>query len=228
MLPVICLVTPRQQPSADANRMLLERIRVAARVGVDLVQIRQPDFEGRALTQLVEESVAAVGGTRARVLVNDRVDVALAARAHGVHLRGDSVPARRVRVIAPAGFLIGRSVHSANEAERVVDDGGLDYLIFGTVFSTSSKPGEPGSGPASLAAACAAVPVPVLAIGGMTPDRFGVVASSGAAGFAAINLFADCDVNSFTSIVGRCARAFATSNDVSSTVSRSVYRRNEL
>ena len=208
------MVTARQQPAPDSDRVLVDRIGAAARAGVTWCKSGSRDFEGGVLTQLVTAAVLAVRGTRARVLVNDRLDVALAAGAHGVHLRGDSVPARRVRVIAPAGFH-HRALRAFGERGGAGGrDGGLDYLIFGTVFSTSSKPGEPGSGPASLAAACAAVPVPVLAIGGMTPDRLGVVASSGAAGFAAIDLFADCDVDSFTSIVGRCTRAFDTSNDV--------------
>ena len=70
------------------------------------------------LTRLVERCVEAVRGTRARVLVNDRVDVALAAGAHGVHLRGDSMPAARARIVAPPAFLVGRSVHSPEEALR--------------------------------------------------------------------------------------------------------------
>lgn len=202
------MVTARHQSSAERDRALVDRIRAAARAGVHLVQIRQPDFEGRPLMRLVENALLAVRGTRARVLVNDRVDVALAAGAHGVHLRGDSVPAPRVRAVAPPAFVIGRSVHSPEEAERVAREGGLDYLICGTVFATSSKPGTQTTGPAPLAAACARVPLPVVAIGGMTPAHLGVVAQSGAAGFAAINLFADCELDALPSVVDRAARAF--------------------
>jgi thiamine-phosphate pyrophosphorylase len=214
MSPVICMVTARQRSTEESDRALVERIRAAARAGVDLVQLREPEFEGRALMHLVEQSVLAVRGTRTRVLVNERVDVALAAGAHGVHLRGDSVSARRIRAITPAGFLIGRSVHSLTEAGRAVNEGDLDYLIFGTVFATPSKPHETGTGPEALAAVCAATAVPVLAIGGMSLERLGAVGKAGAAGFAAINLFADCDVDSLTSIVDRSARAFDTSDDV--------------
>lgn len=217
MPPVICMVTARQRPSRDTDRALVKRVRIAAQSGVHLVQVRQPDYEAGALTRLVEDAVDAVRGTRARVLVNDRVDVALAAGAHGVHLRGDSVPAPRVRAFAPAGFIIGRAVHSAEEARRVAREGGLDYLIFGTVFSTPSKPDERGTGVAPLAAACADIPLPVLAIGGMTADRLGDVARAGATGFAAISLFADCDPSSLASLVDQAAHAFDTSNDVSLT-----------
>jgi len=208
MRPVICMVTARQTSGPGGDRALVDRIRAAADAGVHLVQVRQPNLEGLALTRLVEDAVLAVRGTPARVIVNERVDVALAAGAHGVHLRGDSIGALLVRGLCPPSFLIGRSVHSADEADRAARDGGLDYLIFGTVFSTSSKPGRPAAGPALLADTCAAVALPVLAIGGMTVERLGDVAGSGAAGFAAINLFAECELQSLPFLVERAARAF--------------------
>jgi thiamine-phosphate pyrophosphorylase len=181
---------------------------------VHLVQIRQPGFEGRDLARLVEAAVAAVTGTRTRVLVNDRLDVALAAGAHGVHLRGDSMPAPRIRAAVPVGFVVGRSVHALDEAERAARAGGLDYLLYGTVFSTASKPGAQEAGADTLARVCTAVPLPVIAIGGMSLERLGAVASAGAAGFAAINLFAGCGLDALPSIVDRAARAFDTSTGV--------------
>jgi thiamine-phosphate diphosphorylase len=208
MMPVICMVTARAPSTPQSDRALVERIGAAARAGVHLVQIREPDFGGCDLRRLVDAAVLAVKGTRARVLVNDRLDVALAAGAHGVHLRSDSVAAPRIRAVAPSAFLIGRSVHSPEEAERVARDGGLDYLIFGTVFSTSSKPGVDATGAGPLAAACAAVPLPVLAIGGMVPERLGTVAESGAAGLAAISLFAEGPPDAFETAVRRIEHAF--------------------
>ncbi len=86
--------------------------------------------------------MTAVKGTRTRILVNDRLDVALAAGAHGVHLRGDSMPASRARSLAPIGFLIGRSVHSVDEAVRRHADGGVDYLLFGAVFADHVQAGS--------------------------------------------------------------------------------------
>ena len=103
------------------------------------------------------------------MLVNDRIDVALAAGAHGVHLRGDSLPAARARLMVPPAFIIGRSVHSREEAMRAQDGGGLDYLVFGTVFKTDSKPGLGVAGLDALSEVAAATRLPVLAIGGMTP-----------------------------------------------------------
>jgi thiamine-phosphate pyrophosphorylase len=205
------MVTARHQSSPESDRALVDRIRAVARAGVHLVQIRQPDFEGGALTQLVTAAVLAVRDTSARVLVNDRLDVALAAGAHGVHLRGDSMPAARVRAAAPPGFIIGRSVHSPDEAHEAARGGGLDYLIFGTVFSTSSKPGVRSAGVGPLAAACASVSLPVLAIGGMAPERLAPVAESGAAGFAAIGLFADCAPAALPLLISRASDAFGAS-----------------
>jgi thiamine-phosphate pyrophosphorylase len=153
------------------------------------VQIRERQLEGAALVDLVERCVAAVRGTRTRVVVNDRLDVALIARAQGVHLRGDSVPAARVRALSPRGFLVGRSVHDVAGVRAATAEGGVDYLVFGTVFPTASKPASLVCGAAALADAAAATPLPVLAIGGMTPERLREVAGAGAAGWAGIGLF---------------------------------------
>jgi thiamine-phosphate diphosphorylase len=183
--PVICLITDRGRDGADAT---VERVGWAARAGVHLVQVRERDLDGGPLTALVRRCVDAVRGSRARVLVNDRVDVALAAGAHGVHLRADSLPAARVRMMCPPGFVVGRSVHARDEAVEAAAAGGLDYLLFGTVFPTDSKPGR-AAGAAALAAVASAVDLPVLAVGGVSPDNLGKVAAAGAAGFAGIGLF---------------------------------------
>jgi thiamine-phosphate pyrophosphorylase len=201
------MVTAPQPSTPQSDRALVDRIGAAARAGVHLVQIRQRDWDGGVLAQLVTAAVLAVRGTRARVLVNDRLDVALAAGAHGVHLRGDSISAPRVRRVTPPGFIVGRSVHSPEEAEEAARGGGLDYLIFGTVFSTSSKPDAPCAGVGPLAAGCARVALPVLAIGGMVPERLGLVAASGAEGFAAIGLFADCALDALPSLITRASDA---------------------
>ena len=136
--------------------------------------------------------VTATRGSSTKVVVNDRVDVAMACGADGVHLRGDSMPAVRVRRMTPDGFLIGRSVHSAEEAS--VAAAGADYLVAGTVFPTTSKPGHAALlGLPGLAAIARVVSVPVLAIGGMSVERASEVAGAGARGVSAIGLFADPD-----------------------------------
>jgi len=189
---------------------LIDRIGAAARAGVHLVQIRQPGLDGRPLTELVRAAIDAVRGTATRVLVNDRLDVALAAGAAGVHLRSDSPAAARVRAITPRGFLVGRSVHGVEDARTAAEDGALDYVIYGTVFASDSKPGAEAAGPERLAAVCAAVSMPVLAIGGMTPARLGAVAAAGADGFAAIGLFARGAREDLHAVVEEAVRAFDT------------------
>ena len=200
----MCLVTDRQRVGGADG--VVAQAAWAARAGVHLLHVRERDLEGRALTDLVARCVAAVRGTRLRILVNDRLDVALASGAHGVHLRATSMPAARVRAVTPPGFLIGRSVHGRDEAVAAEGAGGLDYLLFGTVFASASKPGRAPAGVSALADVTAAVRVPVLAVGGVTPDNLQEVAASGASGFAAIGLFA---VGSETALVQAAARASA-------------------
>jgi thiamine-phosphate pyrophosphorylase len=175
-----------------ASRPLIALIGDAARAGVDLIQIRERDLSDRALVALTREAIAAVHGTAARILVNDRPDIALAAGAAGVHLRGDSSPASGVRTMAPGGFVIGRSVHTEDEAAAAELEGGCDYLMFGTVFpSTSKPPNHRSAGLDALGRACSRVRLPVLAIGGLTVERGAAVAAAGAAGIAAIGLFVE-------------------------------------
>ncbi|MGH9309411.1 MAG: thiamine phosphate synthase, partial [Vicinamibacterales bacterium] len=134
-----------------------------------------------------------------------------------VHLRGESAAADRVRQIVPPGFLVGRSVHSAAEA-RAAAASGVDYLVMGTVYQTRSKPGVTElAGLSGLEETCRAVPVPVLAIGGMTLETVDDVAAAGAAGVAAIGLFSDVsadgtppDTQEMHRIVERIRRAFVT------------------
>jgi thiamine-phosphate pyrophosphorylase len=181
---IICLVTDRRR--ADP----VEQARRAADAGIDIIQVRERDLEGAALAELVTAVLQVVRGTSTRVVVNDRLDVALACGAHGVHLRSDSIPAAAARAIAPVGWMIGRSVHGADEARRVA--AGVDYLVAGTVFASASKPdGQPLLGIDGLRAIVGAVSVPVLAIGGVTRERVEPLARAGAGGIAGIGLFGD-------------------------------------
>lgn len=190
----------------------------AARAGVDLIQVRELDLDAAPLAALVERVLRAVDGTATRVLVNDRLDVALSAGAHGVHLRGDSYPASRVRAVAPAGFVIGRSVHAADEAGAVASEGASDFLVFGTVFASASKPGRQPAGLDALARVIdRAAGVPVLAIGGITIGSMPLVAAAGASGVAAIGLFLPGEAGAARTIaatVDGLRRAFDTVGDI--------------
>jgi thiamine-phosphate pyrophosphorylase len=197
---MLCLVTDRHR------RSVVEQCRDAVQAGVDLIQVRERDLEGAALSVLVAEVVRLTRATGTRVVVNERLDVALACGADGVHLRGDSISAARARSMAPDGFLIGRSVHGADEAVRAAP--GVDYLIAGTVFPTPSKPGRHEFlGIEGLAAIGRAVTVPVLAIGGVSMDRIDLVAEAGAAGLAAIGLFLE-ESSGLAAVVREARRRF--------------------
>ena len=188
---MICLVTDRRRLStgADAVERLMELVSAAVRARIDLIQIRERDLDARALTALTRRCVAAAEGSSTKVLVNDRVDVAIASGAHGVHLRGDSIAAGAARALLGDATVIGRSIHSARDAEAAVEGGGVDYLLFGTMYSSASKtPGHPLATVDELSAACRAGS-PVLAIGGVTIERATHMAQAGAAGIAGIGLF---------------------------------------
>lgn len=192
---MICLITDRRRlsPGAaenDAADRLVELVAAAATAGVGLIQLRERDLGAREMTSLARRCVDAVRGRDTKVVVNDRADVALAAGAHGVHLRSDSVDATAVRRLLPPGAIVGRSVHGLAEVEAVSRAGGVAYLILGTLFQTPSKdPAHPLTTLDDLEAACRLSAVPVLAIGGMTVQRAEAVARTGAGGIAAIGLF---------------------------------------
>jgi len=192
--PILCLVTDRGRLVADGSsfdavrHQLGNLAREAVRAGVDLIQVREDGLETAQLVDLVRELVEIADGAATRVVVNDRLDVALACGADGVHLRASSFPPRVVRPTVPERFLIGRSVHDVDEAREHA--AAVDYFVVGTVFPTGSKPAATRwLGVAGLEAIVKAVRVPVLAIGGIARDRIAQVAAAGAAGIAAIGLF---------------------------------------
>jgi thiamine-phosphate pyrophosphorylase len=201
--PLLCYVTDlRAIPSSEsdgAREALLEKIAAAAKAGVDWIQIREKHLTAKECSTLVREAlqrVANPASSGARVLVNDRLDVALAAQAGGVHLAENSLPPQEAkRLVGERGrdhdFLVGVSCHSL-EAAKAAEQAGADYLFFGPVFATPSKAAYgPPQGLDRLAEACRAVSIPVVAIGGVTLDSFADCISAGASGIAAIRLFQD-------------------------------------
>ncbi len=211
----LCLVTDRHQldPAARTERdrtlTLARWLEGAVAAGIDLIQLREGDLPGRVLCELARTIAGVAAGTRTRVVVNDRADVALASGCGGVHLPGDAPPVARVRSLAaasPAGssadpalvarpgsqgrgsfvpaWLVGRSVHGLDDTRTHVD---ADYLLFGAVYESGPKPGRGLE--ALRAVVTAAGRVPVLAIGGVTVPRAAECKAAGAAGVAAIRLF---------------------------------------
>jgi thiamine-phosphate diphosphorylase len=185
---ILCLVTDRRRLTRPVPD-LLDQVRLAVDAGIDLIQVRERDLGASSLADLIGRILAVTRGSRTRVVVNDRLDVAIATGADGVHLRHDSIAVAAARTLAPAPFVVGRSVHDGGEARAAV---GADYLIAGTVFPTTSKPGASTLlGLDGLRAVVMAATAPVLAIGGVTLDRLDEIAATGAAGVAAIGLFSD-------------------------------------
>lgn len=194
-LPIICVVTRARGLRGSRERLaVLERLRAAADAGATMIQVRERTLDDRTLSGFVEDLVRRTSDTGCRVIVNDRVDIALAAGAAGVHLRATSVAAIDVRRIVAGTFVVGRSIHSAEEAAAAEEAGGCDYLFFGTVFHSASKPDDhPVAGVDALRAVCGRVSLPVVAIGGVTATRAREIRMAGAAGAAAISLFSEAN-----------------------------------
>jgi len=184
-------ITDRRQIK---SRTLEACLTGAITAGVDWVQIREKDLPARSLLALTEaalEQARRQGQTR--VMVNDRLDVALAAQAHGVHLGVRSMPANVVRKLAPRDFVVGVSCHSLEEA-LAAQAGGADYILLGPIFETPSKlPYGPPLGLDKLREVTSQISIPVFALGGITLDRVSPCRQNGAAGIAGIRLFQDCD-----------------------------------
>jgi thiamine-phosphate pyrophosphorylase len=194
--PILMMVTDRRRTAGRGPErdLLVTAAARAAHAGVDVIQIRERGLDDRSLLLLVERIRDAIAGTGAQVVVNDRIDVAEAGRAHGVHLPALGIDASRARQVLPEGRLVGRSVHSEAEARAVERDGGCDYLVFGSVFASASKSADhPVAGLDALARVCQGVRLPVLAIGGITAEHAPDIAQAGASGIAAIGLFASGD-----------------------------------
>lgn len=192
---VVCYVTDRKSLGADGRvPHAIAKIEAAILAGVDWVQIREKDLPGRELLEVARAAVGAAAAREALVFVNDRLDVALAAGAAGVHLGGESLRARDVirwcrDGNAPAGFRIGVSCHSVEDVQEA-ERAGAACVFFGPVFDTPAKRkfGAP-QGIAKLAEACALVRIPAIAIGGVDAANAPECIRAGAAGIAAIRMF---------------------------------------
>ena len=152
--------------------------------GVGMVQVREKALSSGDLYQLATRLRIVTQG-KALLIINDRVDVALAVDADGVHLPSDSLPICVVKKLGGGRLLVGRSVHSVEEAVAAESDG-VDYLILGTIYGTASHPGRPPSGPGLIEAVKARVRTHVYAIGGISVSNAEEVMRVGADGVAVI------------------------------------------
>lgn len=208
--PLLCYVSDRLglevAPGKDLLELLLDKVELLASAGVDWIQLREKDLSGKQMASLTREALRRVSRQAShtrpptRILVNDRLDVAIAEQAGGVHLGENSLPADQAKHLllasaaAPSSsqdFLVGVSCHSLETAKSAAF-AGADYIFFGPIFATPSKAdfGAP-QGLERLAEVCTSVTIPVLAIGGITLENAPACLSAGASGIAAIRLFQD-------------------------------------
>lgn len=172
------LASPDFAPKAEA---LLRRGGPAV-----ALHVRGPSTPGGRLWALAGPLAVVASRSGALLVVNDRVDVAVAAGAGGVHLGRRSLPVDEARRLAGPDAVVGVSIHDGAEAAQAASHG-ADWVFAGNVYATGSHPGVPGKGPALIRTAAAAAPsLAVLAIGGVTPERVGELLASGARGVAVI------------------------------------------
>lgn len=179
------LITDRRQ--VPTGRTLLQTVEAALAAGIRAVQLREKDLTAAELLPLARALRTLTRQHGARLLINDRLDVALAVEADGVHLGGNSMPADTVRRLAGPELLIGVSTHGQEEIRRAAEMG-ADFVTFGPVFATPSKAGygQP-QGLDALATACRLSPLPVFALGGISPLTAPEVKRAGAHGIALIS-----------------------------------------
>jgi len=201
----VMLISDRRQRALEE---IWDVLADAARAGLTDVMIREKDMAGRPLLALVQGTLAHARPAGVRVIVNDRLDVALAAGADGVHLGVAGIPVAEARRFAGPGLSLGASTHNLPEL-HAAQEGGADYATFGPVFATASKAAYgPPVGVEALREAVRASTIPVLALGGITADSARALGGAGIAGVAAIGaLLGDAD---FPAGVSAIARALET------------------
>jgi thiamine-phosphate pyrophosphorylase len=183
--------------------------RAIAAAGVEAIQLREKDLGPRRLLELATALVEALART-VTVVVNGRLDVAIASGATGVHLPADGLPLSRARQRFP-DLVLGVSTHRRDEVAAARDEG-ADYVVFGPVFAPTSKDSPlPPVGTGELQRV-AALGIPVLALGGITHERLPEIAAAGAAGVAGIGAFqAPADAAAFIAAAHRLFAPVAVS-----------------
>jgi thiamine-phosphate pyrophosphorylase len=195
--PIIYLITSgatsnKTTPDSLEFCELLTLINAAVAAKIPLLQIREKALSVRVVYELTVRALEITRGTSTRILVNDRLDVALSAGADGVQLTAQSLPTHVVRRVAPDDFLVSVSTHSVAEAAKAKTSG-ADFILFGPVFETESKRKfGPPQGLSKLSEVATAISgLPVLAIGGIAAENVSQCIEHGAAGVAAIRLLSD-------------------------------------
>jgi thiamine-phosphate diphosphorylase len=175
-LPPVYAITDRKVSGISDPAVIAERL---IQVGIRAIQVRDKEMGDRDLLSSVERVRSIAGPVRAMVLVNDRVDIARLASV-GVHLGADDLPAADARRILGAGALLGVSTHDPEAAARAFREPSLDYVAFGPIFASRTKPGRTGRGVAALAEVARGKTKPLVAIGGIDVENLPAVWDAGA------------------------------------------------
>lgn len=179
----LLVVTDRHQTNRRPLVPLLQRVLTA---GVPAIQLRERDLSARELVTLAREVQVVTASRRSQLLINDRIDVALALEGVGVHLRNNSLPVSVARQLLGAQRLLGISVHAVEEVMKA-ESQGADYIVLGPIFETPSKQMfGPPLGIHTLEKACRLVRIPIIGIGGVTTARAREMRRAGAFGVAVI------------------------------------------
>lgn len=209
-------ITDRNQfagAGVERRARLLDRIAQAAKAGVDWIQLREKDLAARELARLAEDALRRIAPHRTKLLINSRLDVALAVGAGGIHLTSADLSAGQARTVAAmAGgsikgreFLVAVSCHSASEV-RLAGRQGADFVVLAPIFEKILPPAQraaqqargesklPGIGCDAIGEAGRGASVPILALGGVTLANAASCLGAGAAGVAAIRLFQEGDL----------------------------------
>ena len=187
-LPTLCLITDRQRCGESP---LEDVVREAIKGGVNLIQLRERDLPTGELLALAMRLREVTRG-HALLVINDRLDVAQAAGATGVHLPENGLPVAIARWLLGQHVLIGRSVHSEEAAIEAERDG-ADYVQLGAIYATESKPDAKPAGPELVRKVSSAVTIPVLAVGGVRPENAAEVIEAGASGASVISAIQSAD-----------------------------------
>jgi thiamine-phosphate pyrophosphorylase len=181
-LPTLCLITDRKRCGESPLEAVVDE---AIKGGVNLVQLREKDLPAGELLALTTR-VREVTRGRAVLIINDRLDVALAAGADGVHLPESGLPVAIARWLLGQHVLIGRSVHS-EEAAIEAEQAGAEYVQLGTIYATESKPDAKPAGPDLVRKVSGALNIPILAVGGVRAENVAEVIEAGASGVSVIS-----------------------------------------
>ena len=190
--PLIYLITDGKTTDGnftERKSKILKLIETAVKVKISLIKIREKQLSTRLNFQLTEEAAGLTRDSATKLLVNDRADIALAAKADGVHLTAASLSAEIVRRSFPENFIVGVSAHTVEEAETAKRQD-ADFVAFSPIYSSPGK-GKP-QGIEKLREVCERLkPFPVLALGGVDTTNYLEVLETGASGFAAIRFLND-------------------------------------